>query len=195
MRKRFKLLPDDLVKLQKFSKAISPLLSKKTYKKEEKFLQIAISFFQNGTLKELDSEIKEFRLIDFMIALEALFLNNEPELKYKFSNRVAVLVSNNDSEKHKFRDYANKLYKLRSNFVHGSLTKRETDSDLFKLEYGQATGLQCTVREILRLSILYFMSLFDKGHKKTKILKMLDDAIFNRDLENEIKLERKRFKF
>lgn len=195
IRKRYKLQEDDIPKLQKFTKAVMPFISKKKYRKDEKFLQIAITFFEDGVRKELARQVSEMRLIDFMVALEALFLEGGQELKYRFSNRVAILVSETESEKERFRIYANKLYQLRSDLLHGSLTKSEVDSALFRLERGQLKGSQCTVREILRRSTLYFLSLFVNGCKKGEILKMLDDAIFDKAIEEKINFAKNRFKF
>lgn len=194
-RKRYKLLPNDVPQLQRFSKAILPFISKKKYKKDERFLQIALTFFEDGIRKELNPDLNEMRLIDFMIALESLFLQKGPEIAYKFSNRVAMLVSSSDSEKQEVRRYAKKLYNLRSDIVHGASTKGEISRNLYRLECGQGTGFKCTVREILRRSILYFSSIFDNGYKKGKILEMLDDAIFDKKVEEKINCSKKKFMF
>ena len=158
-------------------------------------MQIALTFFEDGIRKELNPDLNEMRLIDFMIALESLFLQQGPEIAYKFSNRVAMLVSSSDSEKQEVRRYATKLYKLRSQIVHGASTKGEISQNLTRLECGQETVFKCTVREILRRSILYFLSIFVNGYKKGKILEMLDDAIFDKKVEKKINLSKKKFMF
>lgn len=197
----YELSVDDVNNLQGFVKAISFYITKEEYNKHEKFIQIAINFYDEGIKKELDSGLEDMRIIDYMIALEALYLQREPEMTYKFSNRLAILLGESEEEKQQLNEYARKLYRLRSNLVHGSSTKEEIDRELFCLECGQDPktlefqGLRCNVRELVRRSILYFLSLYTNGYKKEDILRMLDNAIFDKEIEDKINFAKKKFVF
>jgi hypothetical protein len=110
-----------------FKKNIYPFLLKEKPGKEEKYLQIAMEYFLEGCLKEANDN-EEMAALDFIIGLEALYLAEEQELKYKFANRVALLLSNEPErkdERKKFQEYAEDVYKLRNKIVHGGLSRKD----------------------------------------------------------------------
>lgn len=92
---------------------------------KRKGLRLACKRFQHA-YEERDTED---RLIDFMIALEALFLKGEKTRQVGpiVSTACSVLLGKNELEREEIRRSLTKAYKLRNRIVHGS----EYD-DLFK---------------------------------------------------------------
>lgn len=67
----------------------------------------------------------EDRLIDYVIALEALLLENEPELRFKFALRGAALLGKDDPlERKKVFHELHEGYKQRNNIAHGDIPKQ-----------------------------------------------------------------------
>ncbi|MFQ5976746.1 MAG: hypothetical protein ACE5OZ_01290 [Candidatus Heimdallarchaeota archaeon] len=114
----------------------------------------------------------EDKLIDYMIGLEALFLNQDQELRYKLALRVAAYLNSNRSDTFQ-AVYA--AYGLRNKLVHGS---KQVDID---------QALSEKIDDYLRKAIkLYAMALKrkegrtekkEKGNLKKEIINALDDRI------------------
>lgn len=86
-------------------------------KKSKAPLGIALSRFTDG----YERTRLEDKLIDYMIALEALYLQREGlgEFRYKMAHRAAVLLSDEKEERKKIFDMMKESYTLRSRIVHG----------------------------------------------------------------------------
>ena len=67
-------------------------------------------------------ELPEDRLIDFWVALEALFAKDDEtqELTYKFAIRIAHFIGNDRDDRKRLFDQLRKAYGVRSRIVHGS---------------------------------------------------------------------------
>lgn len=80
-------------------------------------LGIALSRFTDG-YERIKSEDK---IIDYMIALEALYLQEgTAELSYRLAHRVSVLLTKDKKERRRLFEMTRKSYDLRSKIVHGS---------------------------------------------------------------------------
>jgi hypothetical protein len=90
-------------------------------------LNIALRRFTDGY-----ERIKlEDRIIDYMIGLEALYLQGESpsEISYKLAHRISVLLADNKEQRQKLFLKMKDSYKLRSHIVHGlkyELNQEET---------------------------------------------------------------------
>lgn len=114
----------------------------------------------------------EDRLIDYIIALEALLLENEPELRLKLSLRGAALLDNNDPQTRKkvFHEL-HEGYKQRNNIAHGEIPKQSVTVGSETLQLTQLIDrIGNYVRETIRAFILLNKS-------KKQILAMLDQKI------------------
>lgn len=100
--------------------------------------------------------IFEDRLIDFVIALEALLLDSQGELSYRIALRGAALLGDAPTEREDYFIRLRKLYELRSRIVHGdpveSVLKKISDLT----DPGQYLIL---VEEYIRKSITRFLAL------------------------------------
>lgn len=105
-------------------------------------LGIALGRFADGYEK-----VKlEDRIIDYMIGLEALYLQNgdAAELSYRIAHRIAVLLSDDKKERQRLFTETKHSYDLRSKILHGKRYDLALDNVWF-------------VEDILRLSIKKFL--------------------------------------
>lgn len=174
---------DEFKELIAFKKNIYKLLLKENPSQNEKYLQIAMEYFLEGCLKEANGD-DEMATLDFIIGLESLYLTDEQELKYKFANRVAVLLGNEPErkdERRNFQEYAEEVYKLRNKIVHGGLSRKDIREKLTSTTGKEIGGKVYSIRELLRISLIYFLSLHLNGlEKKDVILKKIDSALFSK---------------
>jgi len=105
-------------------------------------LDIALSRFDDG----YERVKPEDKIIDYMIALEALYLQGESsgELAYRFAHRMAVLLAAKKEERQQLFSQIKKSYELRSKIVHGAKYKLSPQDVWF-------------VEDKLRLSIKVFL--------------------------------------
>lgn len=136
-------------------------------KKGNEYLKIASEYLWRGRFEES----VEICIIDCFIALEALFMrtNDNTELSYRLSNRIAVLLSEHSEERLELRRKFYDLYKLRSKIVHGVPTELNFDDckNIFSLT---------------RDAILRFLVLAEKYPNHDKIVDLLDDAMIDNQI-------------
>lgn len=110
---------------------------------QRKFLNIAVQRFGFASERQRDED----RIIDFLIAAEALFLNdirNESyrgELTYRLSLRAGFFLGSNADDRKEISEHMRKAYAIRSAIVHGS-----SSLPLPKKEDGRELSLQVFVR-------------------------------------------------
>ena len=187
---------EEFKELSGFKKNIYQLLLKEEPSKNEKYLQIGMEYFLEGCLKEANDN-DEMAALDFIIGLEALFLIKDPqELKYRFANRLAILLSNEPErkdERKEFQKYAQRVYDLRSEIVHGILSRKNIREKLTSTTGNQIGGKVYSIRELLRVSLIYFLSLHLNGlANQDEILKKIDDALFSKADREQIMIMKKR---
>jgi len=143
-------------------------MKKQLAKKENHYIEIAVNFFKRSH----SSPPCELNIINYTIALEALYLENEQELAEKLSNRVANLIGTTEEEKAEIRKNCIRIYGIRSMYVHGGKVKI---NDEFKKKFDISENnfatrkLEYWLRDIVRKSILVFLSLskyYGKGKDK-----------------------------
>lgn len=99
--------------------------------KKENNQRFRISF--NRLSYGLEKKLNEDKLLDYMIGLEALYLPaKNDELSFRLSLRTAFILEGNMSERKKSFKFIKRMYKQRSNVVHGSryVLTAEDDSKL-----------------------------------------------------------------
>jgi len=79
----------------------------------------------------------EESLIDLTIAAEALLLNKERNKKRNLSKRLSTLIAENEKEKAEISEKMLKLYKLRSDIVHGEGLKPSSEDVIILFSYVQ----------------------------------------------------------
>lgn len=115
----------------------------------------------------------EARLIDQMIAFEALYLEEDQELSYRLALRTAFLLEKDPEQRKHIFDIMKAAYKLRSKIVHGNEKPIEKE-------------LKNTIpitEDYLRQSIRKFLSFLSGGYSLEAIRKdLLDENILNNSI-------------
>jgi len=120
------------------------------------------------------------RFINLCISLECLFGEGQHELKYRYSNRVAMLLGDNIERRKSVYNNIRKLYDKRSKILHG------------RTKWSISPKEVLTLNEIIRQSILRCISLYIKKYKK--ITQSLDDCLHDPNKHKEL-LKDSRFYF
>jgi hypothetical protein len=105
------------------------------------------------------------RLIDHMIAFEALYLGDIQELQYKLAIRSACLLAKDKKTRKRIFNDIKRAYKIRSQILHGNTlpNKENLEEIIAKTE------------EYLRQSICRFLLLISQGYAFRKIRESLLD--------------------
>jgi hypothetical protein len=153
------------------------------------FMATAIHRFSNAYLKGFAGD----RLVDYVIALEALFSENSESIGYKLACRVPVFTHKETEERRKTREYVRIAYRIRSSLVHGSeqsieeifqenmerLVRKKMGSD----EINFATDFLSRIREIVRIAICKFVIRLSSESEKrgrSEILVSIDDELIGK---------------
>jgi len=156
------------------------------------YMETAIDRFSNAYRKGFAGDM----LVDYVIALEALFSENPDEIGYKLRMRIPMFLGSRteNGERIRIREYVKTAYDLRSGIVHGSedpikLFPREMKKLHSRLEkklnYKRAINeynffsehFLPEIREITRKAIYGFITQTDLSLKKTVILETIDDNL------------------
>lgn len=146
---------------------------------KNRFIELAIKRFN---LSHIRKDLED-KLIDMMIAFEALYLTDNAELSYKLATRAAFILGmdKKKSEQKEIYLFLKKAYDIRSKIVHGS---KHLNQNKIKLSNGKEDK-EISVQEFilqledyLRQSILHFMSLSMELNGKDR-KKYLDQIMFS----------------
>lgn len=118
------------------------LLTKDEVKKIESFWEKFCSFdltkhsFLNVALNRFnyayERNTPEDKLIDCMIAFEALYSEGPGDLSYKVSTRIARLLKEDPNEREKMSSFMKKIYGIISTIVHGNEISKESRKEISK---------------------------------------------------------------
>lgn len=125
-----------------------------------KYIKNAMNYYRKGKY----ADTLEGRLINFFIALEALYSSNDGEITFRFSMRLAVLLGVDSEEILRASKDAQEYYRKRSTAVHGNEVKIDQD----------------TIEKIdswVRKSILYFIELSEYYPQRELAIRAIEMAI------------------
>jgi len=120
--------------------------------RENRFVKIAIEKFDQAALRQRTED----RLVDYITALEALFLGTDEkgELEYRLALRLATSIGNSAQERVRIRHVLKNAYKQRSSIVHGKKLKPiQIEGKKYSLE-DLATHLEDSTRKSLQKFLL-----------------------------------------
>ena len=141
--------------------------------KEGDYLSLSIDRFFRGFYESNPFD----KLIDYMIAFEALFTESKGGAGNQISRRCAHLIGKNKKERLEVFENLRKSYQIRSDFVHGDVIKNPTLRTLPKLlEYNTL---------YLRESIKYFLQMKVKNIERKDLFHEIRDCEIS---ENRYKL-------
>lgn len=140
------------------------------------FIELAIRRFN---LAHVRKELED-KLIDLMIAFEALYLiHTDQELGFKLATRAAFILGkdNGKTEKEKVYTFLKKAYSTRSGIVHGNKhldknIKLSDDEEISVLDF------LLQLEDYLRQSIIHFINL-SMNYEVKEISQYLDRIMFS----------------
>ncbi len=141
------------------------------YLEEREALEVPIRRFNFGSERESGYD----QLIDYMIALESLYLQLEGELSFRFSLRVSTFVGGSREERSELFNLLRLAYSLRSKIVHG-VSSNKINRYLKKEGHSFGT-LLIKVEDLLRYSIIRFAKLVKSSLSVKNIIESIDDAL------------------
>lgn len=149
--------------------------------KNNRYIEIAIRYFNFAN--ERDSN--EDKMVDYIIALEALYLNGDHgEFTYRLAHRAAsMLGSTFDKRRETFRNVRD-AYDLRSQIVHGGSDPKKrkiTNEDVEK------------VNNYVRISIVEYLNLNKTHNSKKLILEKIDESLFGETSWDTLQRDAKAF--
>jgi hypothetical protein len=127
---------------------------------KQMFMQIAIKRFASavGELEIAD------RILDVMIALEALYSDSSGDITYKLAIRIPAFLSINRHYTFFLSKFVKEIYKVRSGLVHGSLDEKEFKLNINGVDF---TSQSAEILEsITRSSIKRFLNLLKDSPKR-----------------------------
>ena len=124
----FPKVPED-VRLRNFQETARMFELKETLVSEPSFVRLAIGYYNLGKSSTEWEEI----ILDWVVALEALFSDSEGELQHKLSIRVAWMIGDDGKDRTEIAKRVGSLYRIRSAIVHGKPFKIVED-DIRTLE-------------------------------------------------------------
>lgn len=168
------------------------------------YLTIAFNRYSDSLL----NDFREKRVANAIMGLEALFLNNEGELKYKLSKRISKIMGLLGCNAIKIDQTVMEAYKIRSKFVHGDHLEANKIIDLEKIFRGEKTvngkkleildndeNMSDFIRkiiELLRVSIILITLQRNgendaKNKMKKEFINLIDDSLIDKEKEKELK--------
>lgn len=143
----------ELTKIEEFKNFYNKI--KKIKSTDYGFLSMAINRFNNT----YERKRQEDKLIDFMIAFEALFMKETQELRHRLSVRIACFLKDGYVDRKDLCFKFKTIYDIRSEIVHGDPISQKY---LKKLGVTSIFELVYEVEEHLRASIKKFIDLIDQ---------------------------------
>lgn len=130
-----------------------------------------ISWAKYYLRKSYETENLNERMIFLTIALEAI-LGGGTELRYRYSNRTAVLLGDDEEKRKKYFQIIWKAYDTRSKIVHGDINWQVSRQEI--LEY----------TETIRQMVLRSISLYSNGIPDPS--KLLDESLHDTNKQQEL---------
>jgi len=137
-------------------------LKNMSHKGNINYILNAMKYYRKASL----SENLEDKLVNYFVALEALYSKNEQEITFRFSIRMSTFLEIDSDEIKKIFDEAQNYYRKRSTAVHGDITKIQT-KDIEKID------------NWVRTSILYFLELSDYFFERDLSINAIDYGVID----------------
>jgi hypothetical protein len=167
----YKLNKSEMRSILKLWRRFRTFRRNKGFSEDANYFNIALKRFNFG----IEGNDAESKIIDFVIAFEALCLPKSGEHRYKFSNRVAILLAKNSGDAEKIREFMKKAYDVRSLVVHGGRSKPIViDRKIIDLK-----TFTPKLEEYLRMMLRAFLALSTKGKKRNDIIALLEKSLFD----------------
>lgn len=150
-----------------------------------KRLKVALSFFESS----YSCVPCHQKFVNLIIALESLLTGDErQEITHRICSRMALLIAN--KKRLSIYNEGKRLFKIRGKIVHGSFSGEHLAPA--KDETYMGTYI---LRQLVSFCIINFMKLLQNGEKEESIIKILDEASFDENINQKLKNYTERFPF
>jgi hypothetical protein len=164
----YELNEDEMRRFRKFYKMFERINEKIS---RLLFMQIAIKRFGSAVG---EFEIED-RILDLMIALEALYSDSAGDITYRLAVRIPTLLNVNRHYAFFLSRFVKEIYGVRSSLVHGSKIERNLKTTEFSISESAEI-----LESITRSSIRKFLNLLKDFNRKEDIIALLDKAVITR---------------
>jgi len=169
------------------------------------YLTIAFNRYTDSLLNDIPEE----RVANAVMGLEAIFLNNEGELKYKLSKRISKIMGLLGCNAITIDQTVMEAYKIRSKFVHGDHLEANKIIELEKIFRGEnkrngekifnildndetMSDFIRKIIELLRVSIILITlqrdgENYSKNKMKKDFINLIDNSLIDKEKEEELK--------
>lgn len=153
---------------------------------KDPFLNLAIEYYYRSKLVEptfkhfaISGTKMERQFLDLVMCLECLFNEGSGDISYKLIMRATFLyclVTNRDTSE--FYTFLDKVYKIRNNLVHGTLTPVINSSDIIRLQ----ESLSIILRAMIGILLSQDKNIKENNDLTTKksLLKIIDLALLDK---------------
>lgn len=139
--------------------------------KKNLWLSLALDYYNRACEKHTAEE----RLIDCIVACEALCSRENIEIGYRLSMRIASLLGKNSRERNKIREIVHRAYDERSRILHGKRIKEIHTDTYYLRRYLRELLIRC-----IKLSCKY---------SRDKIIDFLDQSLLSEPVRKRIRVE------
>lgn len=146
--------------------------------KKAKFLANSIARFGMACRHRRHSN----KIVDYVIALEALLTDGPGESTLKLAHRAAALCGNDEKGRLYIWDLVKEVYKFRSGVVHKSTEK----PFVINSKTVSVNVVSDNLDTIVRTAILKMVKVLDSNEQKAEILKRLDRSIYDKNLMHKL---------
>ena len=122
------------------------------------------------------------KVVDYVIALEALLTEGPGESTLKLAHRAAALCGDDDMSRLYIWEFVREVYKFRSGVVH----KSTENSIVINSKIISIDDVSYTLDKIVKTAILRMGSIFDNNKSKIDIHRQLDRSIYDKNLMHEL---------
>ena len=154
------------------------LTTKFSMGKKSRFLANSIARFGMACRHRRHSN----KVVDYVIALEALLTEGPGESTLKLAHRAAALCGDDDRSRLYIWDFIKEVYKFRSGVVH----KSAENSIVINSKIISINDVSCSLDKIVKTAILRMGCIFDNNKSKTDIHRQLDRSIYDKNLMREL---------
>lgn len=154
------------------------LIGKFNEGKKFKFLANSIARFGMARRHRRHSN----KLVDYVIALEALLTEGPGESTLKLAHRTAALCGDSDKNKLQIWEFVKEVYKFRSGIVH----KSSEEPFIINSKSITINDASYNLDKIVRTAILRMIKITDTLKYKEEILNRLDRSIYDKNLMRKL---------
>ncbi len=179
---KYLITREDVDHLKKFFQKMNSVIPKSFFRlglSKVDYLTIAYNRYCDALLQ---NGVLERRIANVVFGLEALFLEESRELKYRLTTRMCKILSNLGYDPYSVKEAILDAYDIRSTFTHGGQLSSRRRRRL-EVKYETIKSLLMLTLNYLRVSLVVMINC---SKTKRSFLKLVDCAIIDQKKEEEL---------